>query len=266
MVPMITGLTLGVCSAALFLSIQVTVAQGQTVQLTAQVDNRCLGQGDIITVAGQLSGAVLEGDPILIKVQDPQGNIDRIDQVSPALDGSYSYSFVGGGLMNTGGIYTVIVTHRGMDEAEATFIFEPGGTMSDWRAIAIRAEEATHYIEYLITGCNNRISEIQADPERKSLLVLLSSEFNGTLQLRFSKEVFDAEDGRFEAFADGLPTPVTDLSYDRANVLEIYFPAGTKQVEIVGDYVIPEFNSLFVPIILSSALGLTIAYSRRRKG
>lgn len=241
------------------------VAQAQTGELTAQVIRDCVQLDDIITVTGRIVGVTVDA-PVLIQVQDPQGNIDRIDQVEPAADGSYNYSFVGGGLMNTDGIYTVVVTYKGIRSAETTFTFRPYGGGPDWRVYAIGDGEDSHPIQYLISGCNNKITDIRPDVERTSLVISLSSESNGTISLRFGPEVLAAED-QFLAFADGIQVPLTTTSSDRSDADEfrLEFAEGTRQIEIKGDYVIPEFNSIILPILFAAVIAATLGYYRVRK-
>ncbi|HXG08115.1 MAG TPA: hypothetical protein VNI77_12410, partial [Nitrososphaera sp.] len=93
----------------------VGVANAQT-GLTVQTDRSSYSSGDDITITGQV-GSVSADQPILIRVLSPQGNLVRADQITVAADGSYTYTFRSGGLMNIDGEYTVIVSY-GANESE----------------------------------------------------------------------------------------------------------------------------------------------------
>ena len=86
-------------------------ANAQTTQLTVETDEDSYATGDTITVTGQLTATNIN-QPILIQVLDPQGNRVRIDQFPAGVNGSYSYDFPAGGLMDTDGTYTVMVSYR----------------------------------------------------------------------------------------------------------------------------------------------------------
>ena len=157
--------------------------------------------------------------------------------------------------MNTAGTYTVIVTYKGIRNAETAITFVPGGGFGDWRAFTIRAGEDIYQIQYLISGCNNRVTDIKADMERTSLVISLSTQSNGTLQLRFTPQILEAED-QFLAFADGVQTPVTDISSGTANAVQISFPPGTDEIELKGDYLIPEFSGIASLVLGMSVIGI----------
>src|SRR5690606_40505754 len=68
-------------------------------------------------------------------------------------DLSYSYTFPSGGLMNTDGEYTVIVSY-GNTIQETTFQFTAA---AQWRTIDAIIGGESHRIEYMITGTGNSL-------------------------------------------------------------------------------------------------------------
>jgi len=96
------------------------------IDVTVQTDKASYTTGDDITITGKV-GPVMEGQPVLIRVLDPDGALARIDPVSVEAGGAYTYTFPSGGpLMSQDGDYTVIATYRGTNE-ETTFFFEASG-------------------------------------------------------------------------------------------------------------------------------------------
>jgi predicted secreted protein with PEFG-CTERM motif len=240
----------------------VGAAYAQTT-LTVEADAASYETGDDITISGQLTATTINA-PILIQVLDPQGNRDRIDQIEVAADGSYSYTFRSGGLMDTSGEYTVLVSYKTTEE-ETAFQFtsteEPGG----WQEIDVDIEGTPHTIEYMITGSGNSLDSVTGDVETISFLAELTAASDGTLSLRFGEDIFDA-DPEFVAFVDEIPYDDTLPGGPGAtNTIQIDFEAGTEQIEIIGDFIIPEFGAIAAIILAVAIVGVIVATTRYGK-
>ncbi len=228
--------------------------------LTVQTDKSSYTSGENITITGQLDVTGIN-QPILIQVLDPQGNRDRVDQIQVAADGSYSYTFPSGGLMNTDGEYTVIVSY-GNTIQETTFQFTAA---AQWRTIDAIIGGESHRIEYMITGTGNSLDGVTGDVNTISLLAEITAESAGTLSLRFSETIFDA-DSTFTAFVDEVaferPLPAGPGA---TNTIRIDFDAGTSQIEIIGDRIIPEFGAIAAIILAVAIVGIVVATARYGK-
>ncbi|HXV45699.1 MAG TPA: PEFG-CTERM sorting domain-containing protein [Nitrososphaera sp.] len=240
----------------------VGAAYAQTT-LTVETDAASYETGDDITISGQLTATTINA-PILIQVLDPQGNRDRIDQIEVAADGSYSYTFRAGGLMNTDGTYTVSVSYKTTEE-ETTFGFDATEVEDGWRKINVNIGGTNHEIEYKISGSGNRLDSVTGDVVTISFLAELTAASDGTLSLRFSEDIFDAEDV-FVAFVDEIPYD-DDLPAGpgATNEINIDFEAGTEQIEIVGDFIIPEFGAIAAIILAVAIVGVIVATARYGK-
>jgi predicted secreted protein with PEFG-CTERM motif len=238
----------------------VGAAYAQTT-LTVETDAASYTTGDDITISGQLTTTTIN-QPLLIQVLDPQGNRDRIDQVETAADGSYSYTFRAGGLMSTSGEYTVLVSYKSTEE-ETTFEFT--STDEGWRNINVNIGGTNHRIEYMITGSGNSLDSVTGDVPTISFTAMLTAASDGILSLRFDEEIFDA-DPEFVAFIDEIP-------YDdelpggpgAQNTIHIDFEAGTEQIEIIGDSIIPEFGAIAAIILAVAIVGIIVATARYGK-
>lgn len=240
----------------------VGTANAQTTQLTVETDADSYETGDTITVTGQLT-ATNVNQPILIQVLDPQGNRVRIDQI-PATNGSYSYDFPAGGLMDTDGIYTVMVSYKTTSE-ETTFEFDFTGTTTDpWRTIQASIGGQNYPIQYRITGSGNSLDSITGDVAAVSLLAALSTQSNGTLSLRFPAATFDA-DTEFFVFADGISSDELPAGSSTTNEINIDFEAGTDEIEIIGDFIIPEFGAIAAIVLAVAIVGIIVATARYSK-
>lgn len=250
----------------------VGAAYAQTT-LTVETDADSYATGDSITVTGQLDTTTIN-QPLLIQVLDPQGNRDRIDQIEAAADGSYSYEFTAGGLMNTDGTYTVLVSYKTTDE-ETTFEYDFTGVEGPtWKTFTIRVGDDSYPVEYRITG--GTLVDMVPSTATSTLTVTISSTANGNLQIRLPRNVIDSrlgDDGRsgaddvFVVFADEVPSDVWDetATTDTIRTLSIDFEQGTETIEIVGTWAIPEFGAIALIVLAIAIVGIIVATARYGK-
>lgn len=216
--------------------------------LTVETDATNYKAGDTIRVSGRVAD-VNAGQAVIIQVIDEEGNRDLLVEADMGSDGSYEYSFETRGTLDTDGTYLIMASH-GNDSVTSTFYFDAEEPEAEWRTVQVAFEDQERPIEYKITGRENRLDGISADPEAISLLVSLYAPFNGSLSLRFDEEVFDAEE--FVIFiSDNRLT--AESSEDRAlNELFIGFSAGTDEIEIIGDRIVPELSTSTAIVALAA--------------
>ena len=113
--------------------------------------------------------------------------------------------------------------------------------------------------------------------ERYSLLVETTMNSNGNLILKFPRESFDAQksDGADDTFIiliskeNNEPKNFVQVEYEEIAVSSDYrtvripLEEGDKWVEVIGTYVIPEFGSIVI-IILIVAVSSSIIISKSR--
>ncbi|HXG08022.1 MAG TPA: PEFG-CTERM sorting domain-containing protein [Nitrososphaera sp.] len=256
------GILLAIIASTLILGSGMSAVYAQQTALTVETDADSYQTGDTITITGRLMVTVAS-EPILIQILDPQGNRDRIDQVEAAADGSYRYSFTAGGLMNTNGEYTVLVTYRGQSE-ETTFQFT--ATESEWTPIDVMIGGEPHRMYYRITGSGNRLTSITGDVNTVTLLASLVANSEGTLSIRFDEETFDANNEDYAVFADEI---LVEYDYEQfsetEDILHIDFEAGTTEIEIIGDHIIPEFGPIAAIVLAVALVGIIAATARTGK-
>ena len=256
------SILLAIIASTIILGGGLNAVYAQTT-LTVETDADSYATGDTITVTGKVEATTINA-PVLIQILDPQGNRDRIDQVTPAADGSFTYSFTAGGLMNTDGAYTVNVSYKTTEE-EATFQFDSTDTTTGgWKTIQAMIGGQQHPIQYMITGAGNRLNNVTGDVDTTTLLAALTANADGTLSLRFPDETFNA-DNEFTAFADDIPADVTDESEGTTNTIHIDFEAGTESIEIVGDSIVPEFGAIAAIVLAMALVGIIVATARSGK-
>jgi len=252
---------LAIMASTLILGSSMSAVYAQTT-LSVETDAESYATGDTITITGQLQATSIN-QPILIQILDPQGNRDRIDQVEVAADGSYLYSFTAGGLMNTDGEYSVLVSYK-TAEGETTFQFDAATVAPGWKTINVDIGGTDHEIEYMISGSGNRLSEITGNVDNLSFLASVVANSDGRLSLRFDEEIFDADE-TFAAFGDDEFIDELPAGPGATNEIHIDFEAGTTEIEIVGDRMIPEFGTIAAIILAVAIVGIIVATSKTGK-
>ena len=232
--------------------------------ITVETDQPSYETGDTITISGSV-GTPQGTQPVLIRVTDSKGVLVRVDQVNVAADGSYEYSFPAGGLMRNTGEHTVQVTYGSRTE-ETTFDFTatemPTG---NWQPFSLVIGDEEYPVEYMITGSGNSLDSLTGDFDLKTVTATITGAADGTLSLRFPAETFDAADDGFAAFIDGEDATVDDESSGTTNVIHIDFAAGSSEIEIVGDSIIPEFGAIAAIVLAVAIVGIIVATARTGK-
>jgi len=215
----------------------VIVQEGGTVSIAT--GDPLYGPGDTIEITGTITAFNgTTGQPILIRVTDPEGETDWVDQAPVASNGSFSYSFVTSALMNTYGTYTVIVAYRDAI-GETTFQF---GALDEEETVrktfAVRLGDQSYPVQYSITG--GRVVDIRADSETASMLVAIESTNYGRLVIELPMDLIDSEDGLgdadFIAFVDEMVAIPDEIeTTNTARTLAIDFAPGSKEIEILGE-------------------------------
>jgi hypothetical protein len=220
---------------------------------------------------------------IVIQIFSPTGATVRVDLTNVTADGRFSDSFPASGTINYAGEYRIVATYRGQYQGENTFLFE-GQTIRDY-ACALSActyelniANETYPINYRITGVLNNIT---ADTEKRSLKIDVKTESKSSvLLIALPMNVIDSVQGAdkntndsstariaYTVLVDGQPgrqseqgdtaTATQTLRVEdpeSVRVLAIDFTRESKHIEIVGTWIVPEFNSGVMPIILVGAV------------
>jgi predicted secreted protein with PEFG-CTERM motif len=74
---------------------------------------------------------------------------------------------------------------------------------------------------------------------------------------------FDEDDDDFFVLIDGLETGFEETKSINDRTLTIAFPAGTEEIEIIGTFVVPEFGTIVLLILLVS-ISSVIVLSRTK--
>jgi len=243
--------------------------------LSVSTSNDVYYDGDYIVVFGSVK-TIFENMPITIQIYHDT-NLITIAQPDVAKDGTFAASFYATGTKwNEDGTYTVRAQYTSTEMGATTFEFfnQVIDESSEIFPVDI-PNSGTFDVGYTMRG--GEVNDIQMVQERYSLLVAIDANSNGNLILKLPKNSFDAQnDGKNGDF-------IILVSKDHANVEEnfvqveyeeiavssdyrtirIPLEEGDKWVEVIGTYVIPEFGSIVI-IILVVSVSSAIIISKSR--
>jgi predicted secreted protein with PEFG-CTERM motif len=230
--------------------------------------------GDYIVIFGNVD-TIFENLPITIQIYFDANLVD-VAQVPVAKDGTFVKSFSATGPQwKNEGTYLVRAFYTSTQISEIPFEFF--SQVVDKSSAAFHVDipnSGTFDVGYTIRG--GEVKNITMNQERYSLLVETTMDSNGNLILKLPTESFDAktddanatfiiliskENSGSEDFAQAEYEEIGTSSDYRT--IRIPLETGDKRVEVIGTYVIPEFGSMVI-IILVVAISSIIIISKSR--
>ena len=230
--------------------------------------------GDHVVVFGSVN-TIFEDMPITIQIYFGS-NLVSIAQPEVATDGTFVASFYAtGSKWKDEGTYTVRAQYTPTQIAETSFEFFSQVIDTSAAIFPVNIPNSgTFDVGYTIRG--GEVQAINMNGERYSLLVETTMNSNGNLILKLPRESFDAQsDGTDVTFIVLISKENTgsenfvQVEYEEIAVSSDYrtvripLEEGDKWVEVIGTYVIPEFGSIVI-IILVVAVSSAIIISKSR--
>ena len=109
------------------------------------------------------------------------------------------------------------------------------------------------------------VSSMNINTQRKSLEIVMEDvPLTNIFWVVLPEEVLYAEGEEYQLFVDGVETKYDLTKFPDGYALGMILPAGSKNIEIIGTYVIPEFGAL-VTIILAVAIIGSIYFARSKR-
>ena len=231
--------------------------------------------GDHVVVFGSVN-TIFEDMPITIQIYY-ESNLIGIAQPAVAKDGTFVASFYAtGSKWKDEGTYTIRAQYTPTQIAEITFEFF--NQVIDLSTSVFPVDipnSGTFGVGYTIRG--GEVKAINMNEERYSLLVKTTMNSNGNLILKIPRESFDAQksDSVDDIFIiliskeNNEPENFVQVEYEEIATSSDYrtvlitLEEGDRWVEVIGTYVIPEFGSLVI-IILVVAVSSAIIISKSR--
>jgi len=228
--------------------------------------------GDYVVVFGSVN-TIFENMPITIQVYH-ESNLVDVAQVPVAQDGTFVKSFNAVGQQwDEEGTYMIRVQYTPTQIGEISFEFFRQMIDKSSAVFPVQIPNSgTFDVGYTIRGGD--VTKINMSMDRYSLLVETTMDSNGNLILKLPRESFDAQsDGKDNTFIiliskeNNEPEDFVQVEYEEIGTssdyrtIRIPLEEGDKWIEVIGTYVIPEFGSIVI-IILVVAVTSAIIISK----
>ena len=260
----------------------LTLAIGMAFNAAEAVDQISLStssdiyySGDYVVIFGGVN-TIFENTPITIQIYH-ESNLVDVAQVSVAQDGTFVKSFNAVGQQwKEEGTYTIRAQYTSTQIGEMTFEFFNQVIDASSAVFPVQIPNSgTFDVGYTIRGGD--VTDINMNLDRYSLLVETTMDSNGNLILKLPRESFDAQknDGNDITFIvliskeNNESEDFVQVEYEEIatssdyRTIRIPLEEGDKWIEVIGTYVIPEFGSMVI-IILVMAVSTAIIISKSR--
>ena len=246
-----------------FLTLSTGTIFAQESLISVQTDDNNYDEGDTIVVSGRVTTVVGE-TPVTLQLLRDESLID-IAQIEVAQDGSYSHTIIAEGPQwAKQGDYVVRVLYGEGNFAQTEFSFTPESeakiTTDNFEVDA--GNYGTFDVEYTIKG--GTVENMEVNSDNFSVIVEIESTDEGTITLDLPREFIGAEkqDGKDEIFIiliDEIETPYEEEAiHSESRKITINFEEGDSKIEIIGTYVVPEFGSIAIMIMVVGMMSAII--------
>ena len=243
-------------------------------EVTLSTSDDVYYNGDHVVVFGNV-GTIFENLPITIQIYHEQ-NLISVAQVPVANDGTFVASFYAtGSKWKDEGSYTIRAQYTSTQIAETTFEFFTQAIDKSSAVFPVDIPNSgTFDVGYTVRG--GEVKDVVMNMERYSLLVETTMDTNGNIILKLPRDSFDAQnDGTDTTFIiliskqNNVAEDFMQVEYEEIAVspdyrtIRIPLEEGDKWIEVIGTYVIPEFGSIAI-IILVVAVSSAIIMSKSK--
>ena len=256
------------------LSIGLTFPTAEAAPISLSSDSDIYYMGDYIVIFGSVD-TVFENMPVTIQIYHESTLID-VGQVPVATDGSFVATFNANGQQwKDEGAYAVRAFYTPTIITETTFEFYSQIVDKSSAVFPVSIPNSgTFDVGYTIRGGD--VKDIEMNLDRYSLLIQTAMDSNGNIILKLPRESFDAQSDSTDATFIILISKENTSSENFVQVeyeeiatgsdyrtIRIPLEEGDKWVEVIGTYVIPEFGSIVI-MILVAATASAIIISKTR--
>ena len=259
----------------------LTLAIGMIFQAAEAVDEVALFtssdiyyNGDHVVIFGNVN-TFFENLPITIQIYH-ETNLVSVDQVPVAKDGTFVSSFYAtGSKWKDEGTYTIRGQYTPTQIAETTFEFFSQVINESHAVFVVDIPNSGSFdVGYTIRG--GEVKDVVMNQERYSLVVETIMTSNGNIILKLPRDSFDAQNDDTDttfiiliskqnnAAGDFIQVEYEEIAVSSDyRTIRIPLEEGDRWIEVIGTYVIPEFGSIVV-IILVVAVSSAIIISKSR--
>ena len=242
--------------------------------LTITTEKESYSAGEPIQIVGLVESKVTDFK-VTLRVFNPMNNLITIDELDVNDDGTFHGEIPTsiGGLWEKDGTYTIIANYYASEEATTQFEFGvmiSAGVQDVVPEFSVTEDEdylqstmlEDYELGYELTGA--KIIRITPDTEMKSLIFEIETYSDGELRITLPKDVIDTDEEGFFILVDGIETNHEAVSNLENWSFVIPFSYGSEEIEIIGTFVIPEFGTIAV-LVLVTSIAVIVMISAKNK-
>ncbi len=257
-------------SLALLVVISTGTAFAEEFSVLIKTDDKNYDEGDTIVISGEVSTSI-PGVDIVIQLFSG-GNMVAIAQKPIAQDGTFSHTILAEGpLWKKSGTYLVRASYEvgGVSMSETEFNYSSKSEVSKITTnFEVNAgSHGTFDVKYTIKG--GTVKNMVVDSKNFAIIVQIDATDEGEIVLDLPREFIGAEkqDGKDDTFIiliDGIEVVGQESAvHSESRVITINFEQGDSDIEIIGTYVIPEFGTI-VMMVLIVGIMVTVLVTRNK--
>ena len=242
--------------------------------LTITTEKESYSAGEPIQIVGLVESKVSDFK-VTLRIFNPMNNLITIDELDVNDDGTFNGEIPTsiGGLWEKDGTYTIIANYYASEEATTQFEFGvmiSAGVKDVVPEFSVTEDEdylqstmlEDYELGYELTGA--KIIRITPDTEMKSLIFEIETYSDGELRITLPKDVIDTDEEGFFILVDGIETNHEAVSNLENWSFVIPFSYGSEEIEIIGTFVIPEFGTIAV-LVLVTSIAVIVMISAKNK-
>lgn len=250
------------------LAFSTTSAFAQVSLVSIQTDDSNYDEGDTIVISGHVT-TVIGSTPVTLQLFT-EGNLVDVAQITVAQDGSYSHTVIAEGpLWSKPGEYIVRASYGEGNIVETKFGYTPESEAIETTLIfeVDAGSHGTFDVEYTIKG--GTVKNMAVDSDIFALGVQIDSTDDGTISLDLPRKFIGAEkqDGKDDTFIiliDGIEVAYQEVAiHSDSRIITVDFEQGDSDIEIIGTYVVPEFGTIIMIILVAGIMAAVLATKNR---
>ena len=246
----------------MILSISTVSVFAQTQELiSVTTSENSYEEGDTIVVSGNVTSIIMD-TPVTLQVFH-EGNLVDIAQLTVAQDGKFTHTFLAQGpLWQKDGKYIVRASYGANSMIETNFQYLTKLAVTETTDIfeVNAGSSGTFDVNYTIRGAT--IKNMIVDPNIFAVIVILETEDDGSITLDLPRQSIDAKksdntDDAFIILIDGVEVPYKEIATDvDSRTITIEFEEGDSDMEIIGTFVVPEFGTISILILIFGVISM----------
>ena len=241
----------------LVISVGTVYAQESLPLIAIQTDDDNYYEGEIIKILGKVN-AIIGDTPVTLQIFTSNDDLVSIAQINISQESTFSHSILAKGpLWQKQGEYTIRASYGETGVTESKFGYTPNSQLIPTN-FKVDTGNETFDVKYIIKG--GIVKDMTVDPDMLTLEVQINSTDDGEIFLELPREYIGAEkqNGNDEIFIiliDEKQVPYKESStHSESRSITIEFNQNDSDIEIIGTYIIPEFGTIAMMILMIGIL------------